>query len=64
MSQYDITFKTFAEHPRKIDEFKKDYYDRISGIVGKSALTIKDHYTLYVSKIDDYCEDAGLQPKM
>ena len=45
MSQYDITFKTFAEHPRKVDEFKKDYYDRISGIVGKASLTIRDHYT-------------------
>ena len=63
MSQYDITFKIFAEHPRQTNEFKKAYYDRISGIVGKSPLTIKDHYSLYKSKVDQYCEDAGVPTK-
>ena len=46
MSQYDITFEVFAANPRNANEFKKDYYKRIGGIVGKSPLTIKDHYTL------------------
>ena len=63
MSQYDITFEVFAANPRNVNEFKKDYYKRIGDVVGKSALTIKDHYTLYVSKIDDYCEDAGVATK-
>ena len=63
MSQYNITFEVFAANPRNVNEFKKDYYKRIGDVVGKSALTIKDYYTLYVSRLMNTAKMQGLQPK-
>jgi len=63
MSQLDPTFEAFANNPQKDNETRKDYFVRISGIVGKAPLTIKQHFSFYKSKVNEYCEDAGVPTK-
>ena len=63
MSQLDPTFEAFAQNPQTDNETRKDYFVRISGIVGKAPLTIKQHFSFYKSKVNEYCEDAGVPTK-
>jgi len=53
-------FELFTNNPIHEEESKSDYYDRLGQLVGKSGLTIKERYLQLKSKINDYCETAGI----
>ncbi len=53
-------FELFTKNPIQEEESKSDYYDRLGQLVGKSGLTIKERYLQLKSKINDYCETAGI----
>ena len=59
----NIYLDAFNKHPQGEHESRKDYFIRLSPIIGKAPLTIKERYGLHKSKIDNYCDNAGVPTK-
>lgn len=59
----NIYLEAFNTHPQHENEYRKDYFIRLSDIIGKNPLTIKQQFGIYKSKIDVYCDNAGVPSK-
>jgi hypothetical protein len=59
----NIYLDAFNNYPQHENEYRKDYFNRLSDILGKNPLTIKQQFGIYKSKIDVYCENAGVPNK-
>lgn len=59
----NIYLDAFNAHPQHDNEYRKDYFIRLADIIGKNPLTIKQQFGIYKSKIDKYCDNAGVPSK-